>query len=278
VRLRAMKWGIAPIIVALGLVAAGCGSTVPVHRHSTPTPLASAKATPKASTGLTLAQASSHSYTVSFPLVNCSTLSTAAQAAWGYLMIGSPINECAPASFLAKDIPQHVTVINDDSAISQSKANAYGQALVNSLAWFFFAYHGDDPAILPVLGLSTGNNALVYQALASGYRMIGTSQGNAVFPNSITVVPLNSSNQTLLDSTKNTFALVVSYGQQPFSITGQFSGQAAKTTPNPANTPSIFDGTIVSSVALGNYFQVDTYSDNCASGPTSGICQAAGVS
>jgi hypothetical protein len=274
---RRGKRGLTAVIAVIGMgLIAGCGTTPATYHKPTPKPSASTSA--KTSKGLTLAEASSASYKVSFPLVNCSTLSAAAQAAWAPIEIGSQINQCAPTDFLTQDVPQHVTVTNEDPSISQAKANAYGQALVNTSAWDTWAEYADAPALLTALGQNTGDNAPVYEALASGFRELGSMTGNSVYPNSITLVPLSSTDQTILGDTKVNFALVVTYVQKSYTDTGQFPGQAVKSATAPPATPGIYAGAIVATSVLGAYFQTSSSSENCSSGPSPGICQAAGAS
>ena len=265
-----------PITTALALAAiiAGCGGTTPTGGKPTPKPSASAKASPTPA-ALTLAEASSPNYTAKFPLVPCSTLSPAAQSAWGPLLAGSSVGKCAPANYLATDVPQGVTVINEDHAISQAQANAYGQALVNTLAWYNFGVYDDALPLINQIGQAGGALYPVYQWLQAGGRFTSPSPGQEVFPEKIYLIPLTPSEQKVMLNTTATFALITSYNQTPYSGVWTPPGQSFT---NYSTTPQVFTGSIRTSPALGTYFAVAVYSNDCAIGPDASMCQSVGVS
>ena len=265
-------------LVVLGVAAAGCGSISPVQTH--PTSKASPSAVATTSAGLTLAEATSPGYVAKFPVVACNTLSATAQAAWTPLLEGSSTGKCAPADFLAKDVPlSSITVVDDDPNISQAQANGYGKVLVTSIAWINWSLYAGAPGVLAAIPFENGPIAPEYQMVAGGGVVTTPIDGIAAYPEQLTLVPLNSQDQTIMSGASKNFALVAKYG----SFTDQYLWSYPKSNPPfPVNgsdntTPAIYDGTTTTNSVLGTYFQVDTYALNCSIGPAAGICQAAGV-
>jgi len=263
---------------ALALVVAGCGGTTqtPTGGRATPKPSASAKATstPTATSApLTLAEASSPSYTVKIPLVPCSTLPANLQTAWGALLVGSSVNKCAPVNYLTTDVPQNVTVTNYDKSMTQAQANAYGQAMVTTLAWVTFAAYDDAPNILLAIGQGTGANQPMLQWEQSGAYVSSPDPGQDTFPYKIVILPLTSTEATIMANPEATFVIAVDFNQTPYGITWTKPGQSFT---NYSNPPRLFTGTIKASPVLGTYFQVASYDNDCAIGPAVSLCQAAG--
>ena|GEM_PF-4916291 len=272
-------------LVVLAVVAAGCGSNTPVITKPTPSPSASASPTAKTtsgSKGLTLAEATSPGYIAKFPLVDCNTLSASAQTAWATLLAGSSTGKCAPANFLTQDVPLvGINVENDDSSISQAQANAYGKALITSLAWINWAAYGGSPGVLAAIPFENGPIAPEYQMIAGGGVVTTPIHGIAAYPEQLILVPLNSAGQTAVANTTASFALIANYGSYTDEYT--WSYPSGSTPPFPLKgsdqtTPAIYDGSISTNAVLGTFFSVNTYGLNCSVGPAEGICQAAGVS
>jgi hypothetical protein len=265
---------VAGAATVLAVAIAGCGGATATQKPTggKPTSKPAATATPAAS--LTLAEASSPSYTVKVPMVPCTTLSQAAQSAWQPLIAGSSVGKCAPADYLQTDVPQNVTVVNKDSAITQSQANAYGEALVTTLAWLNYAAYDDAPALLNQIGQAYGANYPMYQWLEAGARVTSAPSGEMVFPEKIVLIPLTASQANLLLNKNATFALLTQYNQTQYSFTWTPPGQSGSF----ASTPQVFTGAIATNPVLGAYFQVSTYSNDCAIGPDVGMCQSYGVS
>lgn len=268
------RLAIAGAATVLALAVAGCGGATVTHKPTggKPTPGQPGMATPPPP--LTLAEASSPSYTVKVPMVPCTTLSQAAQSAWAPLIAGSSVGKCAPADYLQTDVPQNVTVVNKDSAITQSQANAYGEALVTTLAWLNYSEHDDAPALLSQIRQAYGANYPMYQWLESGAQDTTSDPGQAVFPSKIVLIPLTASQANLLLNKNATFALLTQYNQTQYSFTWTPPGQSGSL----ASTPQVFTGAIATNPVLGAYFQVSTYSNDCAIGPDVGMCQSYGVS
>jgi hypothetical protein len=259
----------------LALAVTGCGGTTARWSggKATPTPSASATTTPAPS--LTLAEASSPSYKAQFPLVPCTSLSPALRAAWAPLLIGSSVGKCAPADYLAKYVPQDVTVTNYDKSISQAQANAYGQALVNTSAWVMFTTYDDAPSLLNSIGQGQGPNLPMLQWEQNGAHITSPAPGQSVFPTKIVLIPLTSAGQSLMLNHNATFALAVEYNQTPYGMSWTAPGQSFSKFSDP---PQLFTGTVTTNAALGTYFQVATYSNDCSIGPDVSLCQAAGIS
>lgn len=134
--------------IGLGVVLAStltaCGGAAVVHQRSTAT-----KATPKATAsvaptpsgnGLTLAAVNALNYKVHFPTTPCQTLPNNIQEEWLPLLAGSAVGMCAPPNFIASEVPAHIQVINDDPAMPQARANAYGEAYAVTSAWTWWAW------------------------------------------------------------------------------------------------------------------------------------------
>lgn len=268
------RLAVAGAATVLAIAVAGCGGATATHKPTggKPTPKPSPTSTPTPS--LTLAEASSPSYTVKVPMVPCATLSQAAQSAWQPLIAGSSVGKCAPADYLQTDVPQNVTVVNKDSAITQSQANAYGEALVTTLAWLNYAAYDDAPALLNQIGQAGGPNYPMYQWLEAGARVTSATPGESAFPERIVLIPLTPSQANLMLNKNATFALLTQYNQTQYSVTWTSPGSSGSGN----STPQVFTGAIATNPVLGTYFQVNTYGNDCASGVLVGICQPYGVS
>lgn len=288
-----MKIGLVGLAGALGLIIAGCGASVPVVHNpkptstskapgTKPTPTPTATATPHTvkPSGLTLAEASSHNYQMQFPVVPCNTLGQLGTA-WenSGLLAGSPVAECPPANFLTKLVPTAVPVKNEDPAITQAQADAYGRALMVTFTWTTWAAYDDTPAMLQSIGQATGPDAPYLQMILNGVREVGTIQGSAQYPDSITLIPLTSNESSQMADPGAKFALVVQWTHVGYTFQSQYPGKPVTTTHVSANaaTPGIFDGSTVSSPELGTYFKVASFATNCATGPVAGICESAGA-
>ena len=272
--------GLLGVIGALGLAIAGCGAPAVTH-NSKPTPKATATThTTKPSGGLTLAEASSPNFTLSFPLVSCGSLGVLGQN-WesSGLLANSPVAECPPADFLTKWVPTVVPVTNEDpSHFTQAQADALGRALMVTFAWSNWAAYDDTPAVLTTIGQATGPDAPYLQNILAGFRMVGSVPGSAGYPSSISLVPLTGSEPGLMADPSASFALVVSYPQRGYSFNYEYPGKPLTTWKSGPRTPGIYDGALASSPELGTYFAVASFADNCSIGPVAGICAAAGAS
>jgi hypothetical protein len=286
-----MKSRIVGLLLALALglavVIAGCGSTTSVHQNRPQSkPSATAKATPTATpsphtvkpSGLTLAEASSHNYQVQFPVVPSNTLGQLGNA-WenSGLLAGSPVAECPPANFLTKWVPTVVPVKNEDPAITQAQADAYGRALMVTFTWTTWASYADTPAVLQTVGQATGPDAPYLQMILSGFRGVGTLPGSATYPDSITLIPLTGNESSQMADSGAKFALVVQYPKVGYSFQSQYPGKPVTTAHASPSPPGIYDGSVVSSPELGTYFKVASFATNCATGPVAGICESAGA-
>lgn len=261
---------------ALALIVAGCGGASTAVQHPTggkATPKPTATATPAPS--LTLAQASSPSYTLKFPMVPCTTLPLAAQNDWQPLLAGSSVGDCPPSNYLQTDVPQNVTVDNYDKSISQTQANAYGQALINTLAWLTYAAYDNAPALMNQIGQAGGPNYPMYQWLLAGAKVTSPAPGQEVFPDKVLLIPLTASQRTLMKNPGASFALITEYNQTTWSVTWTPPGSSGTGGYSP---PQVFTGAIATSPVLGSYFLVNTYSNDCAIGPDVPMCQSYGVS
>ena len=271
------KLAILGTATVLALAVAGCGGATqtPTGGKSTPKSTASAKATPTPAPSLTLAEASSPTYRAQFPLVPCTTLPANLQAAWRPLLIGSSVGKCAPADYLAKYVPQDVAVTNYDKSMSQAQANTYGQALVDTLAWVMFTTYDDAPSLLNSIGQGQGANLPMLDWEQKGAHITSPAPGQSVFPTKIALIPLTPAGQSLMLNHNTTFALAVEYNQTPYGMSWTAPGQSFS---NASDPPQLFTGTVKTNTALGTYFQVATYSNNCSIGPDVSLCQAAGIS
>lgn len=280
-----MKIGLVGLAGALGLIIAGCGANAPVIHNPKPASHASAtakapgsKPTPKPA-GLTLAEASSPKFEVQFPVVPCNTLGQLGNE-WesSGLLGGSTIAECPPANFLTNWVPTIVPVKSEDSAISQAQADAYGRALMRTFAWSNWAAAADTPVMLQTIGQATGPDAPYLQMILNGFRLFGSTRGSAAYPSSITLIPLTSPEASQMADPGAKFALVVQYPQVGYSFQSQYPGKPVTTTHASPRTPGIYDGSVVSSPELGNYFKVASFATNCSVGPVADLCSLAGAS
>jgi hypothetical protein len=179
---------------------------------------------------------------------------------------------------LTNDVPQNVTVTNGDPSISQAQANAYGQALMMTLEWLRWSSVADAPQVTTTIGQAGGALAPDYQnEVAGNVNELDGIHGSSVWPQQITLIPLNSASQAIMDNTSDNFALVVSYPQDSYSLTQIISGKSQVTSVTP-NSPAIYTGAIATNPVLGSYFQVDIYTPNCSSASAAGLCQSAGAS
>ena len=270
------KIGFVGLAGALALAIAGCGGSAVSHAPK-PTPKSSAKA--PVSSGLTLAEASSPSHQVQFPVVPCNTQGTYGQA-WesSGLLAGSPVAECPPTDFLTKLVPTVVPVMNNDpTQFTQAQADALGRALMVTFAWSNWASYGDTPAMLTTIGQGTGPDAPYLQMILNGFRAYGLSHGNGYYPSSITLIPLSGNESSLMADPAAKFALVVSYPQVGYEFQSNYPGKPITTTKAAPRAPGIYDGTIAVSTELGTYFAVATFASNCSVGPVAGLCASAGA-
>lgn len=275
-----MKIGMGAVLAS---TIAACGGGAVVHQHSTggkATPKPTAKASPTPSgNGLTLAMVNELNYLVHFPAISCNTLPKNIQQEWLPLISGSSVGMCAPENFVATAVPTNIQVVNDDPAMSQAQANAYGEAYATTMLWIWWAWEYDAPGVLNALGLQGGVATQELQAMQNGYRVYGNVPGYAVFFNKLYVVPLNSAEQTAMGGATENFALVATSVQHAATVTLRLnSSQAPHATTVPAGTPSVSSGTITANPVLGKVFSLTNSFANCTTGATAGICAAAGVS
>lgn len=274
------KIGTMGLAGALALVIAGCGgATAVTHQHKiTKTSTHKVVKTP-ASSGLTLAEASSRNYITKYPLVNCDTLSPAAQAAWAPLLAGSRIGECAPADYVAKDVPTlGVHVVNRDPSLTQAEANAYGRALLATFGWAGWTSAADAPAVMSVIGQAGSQYTSYIQLLDQGGTLVSPVPGIAAIPDQLVILPLTKADMPIMANPKENFAIVALYA--PFTLRYQYVDPSTASPPFPLtgdspNNPGIYTGTIATSPVLGTYLSVDTYSNDCSIGSASGLCDLA---
>lgn len=267
---------------ALALIIAGCGATAPTE-HPTggkatpqPSPTAKSTPTPTPAPSLTLAEASSPNFRAQFPLVPCSTLPATLRTEWESLLVGSSVGKCPVPDFISKYVPQNVPVTNYDKAMSQAQANAYGQAFIDTLAWSTMSAYADAPNLLLKVGLGLGPNQPVLNWEQDGARVTSPDPGQDTYPDKIVIIPLTpaQANNIMLND-KATFAIAIGYNQTPYSMTWSAPGQSFS---NYVDPPGLDTGTLATNPALGTYFYVDTYINDCAIGTGVGLCQYAGVS
>ncbi len=273
--------------IGLGVVLAStltaCGGAAVVRQHSSAT-----KATPKATAsvsptpsgnGLTLAAVNALNYKVHFPTIPCQTLPNYTQEEWGPLLMGSSVGVCAPPNFIASEVPAHIQVINDDPAISQAQANAYGEAYAVTQAWMWWAYENDALGVLSAVGIQGGSMEQVIRGMQNGYRVYGALPGYVVFFNKMYLVPLNSAGQTAMGGATENFALIETEVQHSSTATIRMnSSQTPHAVTSPPSPPGIVSGRIANNPVLGQVFVVTNLSDNCTTGATASICAEAGIS
>lgn len=275
------KIGIVGLAGALALVIAGCGGATAVTRQHVSKPTNSPKPSATAKGGLTLAEASSRNYITKAPLVNCGTLSPAAQAAWAPLLAGSRIGECAPADYVAKDVPTlGVHVVNRDPSLTQAQANAYGRALLVTFGWAGWTSAADAPAVMNVIGQAGSQYTSYIQLLDQGGTLVSPVPGIAAFPDQLVILPLSKADMPMMANPKENFAIIALYA--PFTLRYRYVDPSTATPPFPLtgdspNNPGIYTGTIATSPVLGTYLSVDTYSNDCSIGDASGLCNLAAI-
>ena len=268
------KIGFAGLAGALALAIAGCGGTAVGH---TPKPAPRSSAKPPASSGLTLAEASSPSHQVQFPVVPCNTQGSYGQA-WesSGLLAGSPIAECPTVNTLAQQVPAIVPVTNLDPNMSNAQAEANAKALLATMYWDNWDGNAVAPQVQVALGEGAGADAPYLQMLLAGDKGVGGTSGQSVFPDHIWVEALNSSSASgVMANPSATFAIVVTYVQRPYTYEYQSPGQRVQTTTSSPLPTAIYDGSVVSTPELGAYFKVATYTLNCTVGVAAGICGSA---
>ena len=268
------KIGFVGLAGALALAIAGCGGTAVSHAPK-PTPKSSAKA--PVSSGLTLAEASSPSHQVQFPVVPCNTQGAYGQA-WesSGLLAGSPVAECPTVGTLAQQVPSIVPVTNLDPNMSNAQAEANAKALLATMYWDNWDGNAVAPQMQAALGEAIGADAPYVQMLLAGDKTLGSASGQSVFPDHIWVEPLNSSDASgVMADPSATFVIVVTYIQTPYTYQYQNPGQPVKTTTSSPLPTAIYDGSVVSSPELGTFFKVATYALNCTVGVASNLCSNA---
>lgn len=273
------KIGLAGLAGALALAIAGCGGTAVSHAPK-PAPKSSATAPRPVSSGLTLVEATSIHFIQKFPLVNCGTLSPAAQAAWAPLLAGSRIGECAPANYVSQDVPTvRINVVNNDPSMTQAQANAYGRALLATLGWISWTGAADTPALMTDM-LGGSQTATYVQMLDKGGVLVSPTPGIAAWPDRLVIEPLSRADMPIMANPAENWAIVAEFA--PYTVKYQYSVPPGVTPPFPLtgtspNTPSIYTGTLATSPVLGTYLAVDTYGLYCNTGPAAGICGLAGA-
>lgn len=275
------------IPISLALALAGCGgapSTGGPNSYPKPTPSshASPGTTPTpvptpASNGLSLAAVSSPSYKLSFPGVTASQVPSSYYSAWQAYVAGDYHNTVPSPTYLATTVPSNFTVKNDDPALSQAQANQISQAYLDTAAWYYWGDYYDAPQLISAIGMN-GFNSTAFSYLQQGYR-IEALNGNAVFPTSITIVPLNSSEQGALQ-TSNSYAVVATFNtatETGYLISPSGNSQTVVMSGSELASVFIYTGSVQTNNTLGTYLDVVSSTANC-SGPGAPECVAAGVS